>query len=261
LYVLSASLSSPGEIARRSFLLWPAGFQIDSYIAVFQNPAIRMGYLNTLFYVTVGTFLNLLLTLFAAYSLSRRWFKPRNAIMFFVTLTMFISGGLIPWYLLITKMGMYNTRLAMILPTAISTYNLIITRTYFLTAIPDSMEESAKIDGANDYTILFKIMVPLAKPIIAVIGLFYAVTNWNSWFNASILLRDRNLFPVQLVLREILILNSTDSMINSTAADKIPISENIKYATIIVTTLPILLVYPSIQKYFVQGVMIGAIKE
>lgn len=258
IYILLASVSSPGELSKQGLLLWPVGFQLGSYAAVFSNPDITTQYLNTIYYVSAGTFISLILTIMGAYVLSRRRFALKNIFMFMIVLTMFVSGGLIPFYLVVKNLGMINTRWALIIPGAISTWNLIMTRTYFLSSIPDSIEESAKIDGANDYTILFRIMIPIAMPIIAVMTLFYAIGQWNAWFHASIFLRDRSLFPVQLVLREILVLSSTQS---STMADTERLSDNIKYAAIIATTLPILFIYPFIQKYFVQGVMIGSIKE
>jgi putative aldouronate transport system permease protein len=185
----------------------------------------------------------------------------KNPIMMLIVFTMFFSGGLIPNYLLVSELGMLNTRWALIIPGAISTYNLIIMRTSFQ-GIPASLEESAKIDGANDFTILFRIILPLSLPIVSVMILFYGVSHWNAWFNALLYLRDRDLYPLQLVLREILITNSTDSMTTGASdIDKALISETIKYAAIIVATVPVLFLYPFLQKYFVKGVMIGAVKE
>lgn len=196
-----------------------------------------------------------------AYGLSRQNVMWKNPIMFFIVFTMFFSGGLIPSYLLVTGLGMLDSLWALIIPGAVSAFNLIIMRTAFQ-GIPVSLEESAKLDGANDFTVLVRIILPLSLPVIAVMILFYGVGHWNSWFGALIYLRDRDLYPLQLVLREILITNSTDSMLTAAGpADKMPIGETIKYATIIVATVPILLLYPFLQKYFVKGVMIGAIKE
>jgi len=178
-----------------------------------------------------------------------------------IVVTMFFQGGLIPTYLLVSNLGLVDTPWAMIIPGAINTWNLIIMRTSFQ-AVPASLEESAKIDGANEWTIMWRIILPLSIPVMAVMVLFYAVGHWNAWFNAMIYLRDRNLYPLQLILREILITNSTDSMMtNASGVDKMPISETIKYATIMVATIPILVLYPFLQKYFVKGVMIGALKE
>ncbi|MBE5040343.1 carbohydrate ABC transporter permease [Ructibacterium gallinarum] len=261
LYVLFASMSNPTEISQNAgILLWPKGFQLEAYKAVFQNDDIVSGYLNTLLYVIAGTSINMTLTVLGAYVLSRKDFKPRNFFMMYITITMFVSGGLVPSYLLVKNIGILNTRWAILLPTAINVFNLIMTRTYFLT-IPDSLEEAAKIDGAGHWRILANVMLPLSTPILAVIGLYYMVGHWNSWFNAMIYLKDRNTWPLQLILREILILNESGSMMENTfTIDKLPIAENIKYAVIIVATVPILCVYPFLQKYFAKGVMVGAIK-
>lgn len=262
LYVLLASISSPTELSKHSgLLLYPIGINFGAYTMVFANPDISTGYLNTLFYVFVGTILNVILTVMGAYVLSRKWLKIRNFLMFLIVFTMFVNGGLIPSFLLIKGIGLYDTRWALLIPGVVSTWNLIMTRTYFNT-IPPSLEESAKIDGANDFIILFRIMVPLAVPIIAVITLYYAVGHWNSWFSASIYLQNKQLFPLQLFLREILVNNNTSTLMSGVSTiDKEPISDNIKYATIVASTLPVLLLYPFLQRYFVNGIMIGAVKE
>ena len=258
LYTLFASASKPGQIVYGTgILLWFRGFDPRAYELVFTNRNILTGYANTIFYVLSGTLINVFLTLLAAYGLSRRWLFGKKFILMMITFTMFFSGGLIPTYILVKSLGMYNTRWALIIPNAIAVWNIFIMRTYFYT-IPDSMEESARIDGARDFTILFKIMAPLAMPVIAVNILFYAVRHWNSWFDALIYLRDRKLYPLQMFLREILLASNVYEI-----SDMIfdPISENVKYATIIVSILPILCLYPFIQRYFVSGMMIGAIKE
>jgi len=191
-------------------LLKPLGFSLEAYKLVFENPMILTGYRNTLFYVTVGTSINLLMTSLSAYVLSRKNVMFKNAMMM-VVFTMFFSGGLIPFYLTVRELGLSDSMWAVILPTAMSTYNMIVMRTAF-TAIPDSLEESARIDGANDFTILFRIILPLSLPVVAVMILFYAVGHWNAWFNAMIFLRTRDKYPLQIVLREILIASSTDDM-------------------------------------------------
>lgn len=261
IYVVFASLSDPVEMTRhQGILLRPIGFSVEAYNAVFQNPNIGVGYKNTLIYVFGGTFINLLLTSFGAYALSRKTLESRNKIMLAIVFTMMFSGGMIPTYLLVKNLNMLDTMWALLIPNAVSTWNLIIMRTSFM-AIPDSLEESAKIDGANDFTILFKVVLPLSKAVLAVIILFYAVYHWNAWFNAAIYLRKREFFPLQLILREILIENDTNSMMTgASATDKVPIGETIKYATIVVSTLPILMVYPMLQNYFIKGVMVGAVK-
>ncbi|MCI1777270.1 MAG: carbohydrate ABC transporter permease, partial [Paenibacillus lautus] len=242
-------------------LLWPKGFSLDSYRMVFENPNIIRSYLNTIFYVVVGTTLNILMTALGAYGLSRKNVMWKGAIMMLIVMTMFFDGGLIPKYLLVKNMGLLDTYWALIIPSAMTTWNLIIMRTAFQ-GVPDALEESARIDGATDWTILFRIIIPLSLPVIAVMVLFYGVWHWNKWFDALIYLRDRDLFPLQLILREILIQNDTSSMMTSVGGgDRMPVGETIKYATIMVATLPILFLYPFLQKYFVKGVMIGAIKE
>lgn len=262
LYVLFASLSDPAEMARfRGMLFYPKGFNLEAYKAVMDNPMILTGYRNTIFYVAGGTAINLFMTTLGAYALSRRNVYFSNSIMFMIVITMVFNGGLIPSFLLVNSLGMLDTPWALLLPGAVSSFNLIIMRTAFQ-AVPVSLEESARIDGANDWTIISRIIVPLSMPVIAVMILWYAVGHWNSYFSALIYLRDRELFPLQLVLREILISNSTDSMTTDAAAsDRLDIGITIKYATIIISTLPILCLYPFLQKYFVHGVLIGALKE
>jgi len=261
LYVAFASFSEPALMMAHKGILWkPLGFSLQTYGAVFSNPMILLGYRNTLFIVIAGVALNLLLTSFAAYALSRKTLRYRKPLTLFIVFTMFFSGGLIPFYLLVRGLGITNTLWALILPTAISAFNLIIMRTSF-EAVPDALEESAKIDGANDFSILFRIFLPLCKPVLAVVGLYYGVSHWNSWFNAMIFLQDRSLYPLQLILREILIIGEANSMAEGASQDEIIIlGETLKYSTIMVATLPILLVYPFLQKYFVKGALIGAIK-
>ncbi|TLS38379.1 carbohydrate ABC transporter permease [Pseudalkalibacillus caeni] len=260
-YILVASLSSVSEIAKHgSLMLIPQGFTIDSYIAVFQNELILKGFRNSVFYVVLGTTINIVLTTLAAYALSRKWLMGRKILMFSIVFTMFFTGGLIPNYMIVQQLGMYNTIWALLLPGAMSAWNLILMRTYFM-GLPNSLEESARIDGANDFQILLRIILPLSKPIIAVMVLFYAVGHWNSWFAASIYLQNRELYPLQLILREILIQGRVSDFGGDTANVTHQVAKNLKYATIIVSTIPILVVYPFIQKYFVKGVMLGSLKE
>jgi putative aldouronate transport system permease protein len=262
LYVVFASFSEAGLLLKtRGLLLKPAGFNLQAYRMVFKNPILFSSYLNTIIYVASGTSLSVLLTICGAYSLSRKNVLLKMPITFFFVFTMWFSGGMIPLFLLMRNLHLLNNRLALILPNAVSTYNLIVTLTYFK-SIPDSLEESAKIDGANDYTIMFRIIVPLAVPVISVIALFYSVSIWNAWFHAMIFLNKRELFPVQLILREILILNDATGAMGGAVAqgDQMQMGETIKYATAVVATLPILLVYPFVQRYFVQGIMSGAVK-
>ena len=261
-YVMVASISEPTEIMKNDgVLLYPLGFSLASYKSCFQNPMILSGYANTIFILVVGVSISMLLTSFAAYFLSRKNVLLQAPIMFFFVFTMFFSGGMIPFYLTVKDIGIDNTLWAVILPSAVSTFNLIILRTGFA-SVPVSLEESAYIDGANDFTILFRVICPLAKSSLAVIVLYYTVSYWNSWFNASIFLRDRELYPLQLVLRDILIANNNSDMaVSGGLGDYEGVAETIKYAVIVVATLPILCLYPFLQRYFVKGVMIGAVKE
>lgn len=262
-YVAFASLSDPAQLVRHTgILLWPQGFSLSGYEMVWSNPNIGKGYINTIFYVIVGTAINLLLTSMGAYVLSRKGFYLRRILTMGVVFTMYFSGGLIPFYLTVKGFGLYDSRLALILPVAINTWNLIVMRTS-MAQIPASLEEAAKIDGANDFGILFRIFIPVIKSTMAVIILFYAVQHWNSWFNAMIFLRERGKYPLQLFLREILL---SGSMMDVTAAGGEDVNNALtlsllKYCTIVVSTLPILLIYPFLQKYFAKGVMIGSVKE
>lgn len=261
-YVITCSFSdSKYLLGDKGLMLLPKGFSFESYKAVLQNPNIMTGYRTTLIVVAAGTILNVFMTSFAAFLLTRDDFRIKKALTCMMIFTMYFSGGMIPSYLLIYKfLNLGDTLLALILPGAISTYNMIIMRTNFA-AIPKSLEESAYLDGANEIVMLFRIIMPLSLPIIAVMVLFYGVGHWNAWFNAMLYMRSRSKYPLQLILREILLINSTDSMAgNAGAADKYMIGESIKYATTIVATLPILFVYPFIQKYFVKGMMVGAVK-
>ena len=263
LYVLFASLSNAAELTQhRGLLFSPLDLTFDAYRRVLENPLILTGYRNTLFIVVVGTALNVFMTALGAYALSRRNVLLRNPAMFFIVFTMFFSGGLIPTYLLVGQtLHLQNTLWALIVPGAVQTLNLIIMRTAFQ-GVPVALEEAARIDGANDWTILFRIYLPLSWPVVAVMILFYGVAHWNSFFSALVYIRERDLYPLQLVLREILISSNVQNMATDVSSgDVLAIGETIKYATIIVATLPILLVYPYLQRYFVKGVTIGAIKE
>jgi len=268
LYVVFASFSNPELLVKhKGLLLLPEGFTLQGYTFVFRNPNIYSGYLNTIYYVVVGTLYNMVMTCLGAYVLSRKDWLLKTPMMVMITFTMFFSGGLIPSFILVKNLGMMNTRAALIIPGAISTYNMIIMRTSFM-QIPSGLEESAKLDGANDLQILWHVVLPVSKAVLAVITLFYAVGHWNSWFNASIYLRKRELFPLQLILREILIENNTSAMLDNASAqtlqdlatNKAWYKELVQYSTIVVSTVPILFIYPFVQKYFVKGVMIGSIK-
>lgn len=260
-YVLVASVSDPNAIIMHSGgLLRPLGFTFDAYKKVFSNPNILSGYRNTIIILLTGVLSSLIMTSLGAYVLSRKnllWKKP---MIMMIMATMFISGGMIPFYLNLKSLHLTNNLAAMVVPFMINTYNLIILRTAF-ESIPESLIEAAEIDGATQMKILSSIVIPLSKPTLAVMVLYYGVEKWNGWFWASAIIRDRNLLPLQVILREIL-LSSTQSMqAGGGSGDSEAIGMTIRYATIIVATVPILLVYPFIQKYFTKGVMIGAVKE
>jgi len=260
LHVFFSSISDPILLMQHTgVMLSPKGFSLDGYRVVVNNPNISSGYMNTLIYTFVGTAMSVFFSSMGAYALSRKSFMFKKAITLLIVFTMYFSGGLIPNFLLVRNLGLYNTRWAVMLPVLIGTWNLIVMRTSFQ-QVPSSLEESAKIDGANDFVILFKIFIPVSASTLAVMILFYSVAQWNSWFNAMIYLQDRALYPLQLLLREILIANSTSGNLNPDS-DVLFLEEVIKNATIMVATLPILCVYPFVQKYFIKGVMLGSIKE
>lgn len=260
IYVISMSISDPVHAMRQEVFFLPKGFSTGAYEMVFENPDIWISYYNTLWYTVVGTVLNIIFTVLAAYPSSRKDFFARNYIMVFIAFTMFFSGGLIPTYMIVNGMGLYNTRWAIILPGLVGAFYIIMARTFFET-IPDSLQESAKIDGANELKILTKIMLPLSKPILAVLVLFYAVGHWNSYFSALIYLSDAKLQPIQLYLYKILVKQQESLMEGITDQyARASIGMQVKYAAIMVTILPIIFIYPFLQKYFVKGVMIGAVK-
>ena len=262
LYVVFASLSNSNELLRHTgVLLWPLGFSTTAYKVVFENPLIQSGYRNTLFIVVVGVCLNLVMTSLGAYFFSRKNVLFRNFFMLMVIITMLFNGGLIPFYLTVRAYNLHNSLAALIIPVAMSAFNMIIMRTYMNT-IPDALEESASIDGANHLTILARIYIPLCVPVVAVMVLFYGVSHWNAWFNAMIFLPDRSMWPIQMVLRQILIIGSTlDMTADVSTAQFQEVVESIRFATIVVSILPILAIYPLLQKYFVKGIMIGSVKE
>ncbi|SDD03339.1 putative aldouronate transport system permease protein [Paenibacillus sp. UNCCL117] len=261
LFVISASFSNPIDVVEGRVWLLPEGFTLEPYKRVFENEKIWNGYANTIFYAIAGTFINLVMTVLAAYPLSRKDLPGQQFLMFFVIFTMFFSGGLIPTYLLVKSLGINNTVWAMLLPGAIATYNLIVMRSFFQNSIPNELQESAWMDGCTFFRMLWSIILPLSKPILAVMVLFYGVGHWNAYFNALIYLKDRELYPLQLILREILILNQ-DDMAGGDAGmtERVMMAESIKYSVILISSVPVLLLYPFIQRYFVKGVMIGSIK-
>jgi putative aldouronate transport system permease protein len=259
-HVVAMSMSDPLMVSKQEIFFIPKNIQFDAYRMVMENKAFWNSYGNTFWIVTVGTMVNVLLTITLAYPLSRIGFSLRRPVMKLITFTMFFSGGLVPLFILVNNIGLYNSRWAVILPTAVSTYNLIVCRTFF-EGIPDSLVESAKLDGANDMRILWSIVLPLSSAIIAVLVLFYAVGHWNSYFPAMLYLSKPSLQPVQVYLMRVLIQNSEALAEEGSAGfSRALIVEQLKYAVIIVTILPIVVLYPFLQRYFVQGVMIGAVK-
>ena len=259
-YVVIASITDPAEVmANTGMLLWPKSFSFVSYKLLFEYPMMFISYKNTIIYMLLGTFISLSLTTLGGYALSRTEVPGTKVIMVFIMFTMFFSGGLIPKFLLVQELNIIDTIWAIVLPGSLSTMNLIIMRTSFM-GVPKSLAESARIDGAGDFIILFRIMLPLSLAILAVMTLFYAVSYWNDFFTAMIYLKTREKYPLQLLLREILVTNSTDELTVDMGNEKSLISQVIKYSTIVISTVPILCVYPFLQKYFTKGIMIGAVK-
>lgn len=261
-FVVSASFSSPLAVSSGRVWLFPVEFSLRGYEVAFSNPALVTGYVNSIYYTFFGTLISVILTVLVAYPLSRRGLFGRNALMFMITFTMIFSGGLIPTYLVVQKLGMINTRWALIIPSAVSAFQVIIARTFFQANIPDELVDAADIDGCSDLRFLWAIVLPLSKPIIAVLALMYAVSQWNAYFDALLYLKSPALEPLQLVLRSILILNTTasGSMDAKTMVERQQLADLLKYSLIVVGSLPVLVIYPFVQRYFVKGMLIGSIK-
>lgn len=262
LHVLFSSFSDSTKLVEHSgLLLCPAGFSLAGYKAVFQNPDIYIGYANTIFYVVVGTSLSTFLTAIFAYPLSHKRLKYGSFLNKMVVITMFFSAGMIPLYMIVKNLHLLNTRWSIILPGCLGAYNILIMKTAYV-GIPDSLEESARLDGANEFQSFIHIILPNVKANLAVMVLFYGVATWNSWFGALLYITDRNKYPLQLFLREILLNSSSQEMGNyAVTSETAFLEEVIKHATTVVATVPILCVYPFVQKYFIKGAMIGAVKE
>ena len=263
IYIVSASFSSTQAVVGGRVWLWPVEFSLLGYQTIFDYRAVWAGYANTVFYTVFGTAINVVLTIMAAYPLSRRDLQGRNLFMFMITFTMIFSGGLIPTYLLVRGLGMLNTRWVMMIPNAIAAWNVIITRTYYQSTIPDELHEAAQLDGCSDVRFLMSVVVPLSGAITAVNALFYAVAHWNAFFNAFIYLSKDELYPLQIILREVLIQNDFDNEAFTDVSDQETregLRELLKFSLIIVASVPVLAIYPFVQKYFVRGVMIGSIK-
>ena len=263
IYIVSSSFSSVDAVVKGKVWLFPVDFSLDGYKAVFKSSKIWTGYLNSFIYMIVGTAINLVVTLMAAYPLSRQDLKGRNAIMMFFTFTMIFSGGIVPTYLVVSKLKLINTIWAMVIPGALSVYFMIIAKTFFQTTIPVELQEAAEMEGCSTPKLIWYIILPLSKAIIAVLLLFYAIAHWNSYFDALLYLNTEDKQPLQIVLREILIRNEQNaSMLRD--AELMEKSEGLKqllkYSLIVVSSLPVLCIYPFVQKYFVKGVMIGSVK-
>ena len=263
IFVLSASFSSGVAVQSGKVILFPVDLSIEGYRAVFNTSTVWTGFINSLFYTVVGTTINLVMTLTAAYCLSRRDLPGRNGIMLLFTFTMFFSGGMIPSYMMVQSLGILNTRWALLLPGAIGVYNLIVARTFIINSIRLELLEASQMDGCSDVMYYLKVVIPLSKAIIAVLVLFYGVGHWNAYFNAMIYLHDKSLYPLTLFLREILMASQIDP---STVQDPelqarlAEMAGAIKYSLIVVSMVPVLIIYPFVQKYFVKGVMIGSVK-
>lgn len=264
IYVVSASVSDPAAVNSGKVLLWPVGFQLDGYRYILENDWVMIGYRNSALYTLFGTLLNLAVTFTAAYALSRKDMFGRNALSVYMIIPMWFSGGLIPTFITVKNLGLVNTPLTLIIINAISIYNCVICRTFIQNSIPNELQEAAKIDGCNDFGIMLKIVLPLSKPVLAILALYYGLAHWNDYFTALIYLNDRELQPLQTFLRLILILNEqldlSDSSQLEAAMDRAYMSQIMRYGLIVVASLPMLIVYPFVQRYFVQGVMIGALK-
>jgi putative aldouronate transport system permease protein len=261
-YIASASLSSPLAVSSGKVWLWPVNFSLDGYEAVLRNPQVLLGYANSFFYTVFGTLISTTLTVLVAYPLSRKSFYGRNVLMIFIVITMLFNGGLIPEYLIVKQFGMVDTRWALLIPKAIAVWQIIIARTFFQSTIPDELVEASELDGCSDLRFLGSIVLPLSKPIIAVVALMYGIYQWNTYFDALIYLKTQALYPLQLVLRNILILNTVSGG-NIDAAEMLKrrdVADLMKYSLIVVACLPVLVVYPFIQRFFVKGMLIGSIK-
>jgi putative aldouronate transport system permease protein len=261
IYILSSSISSPDAVSSGRVWLWPVDISFKGYETLFSTPLILTGYANSLFYTAVGTFISVILTIMIAYPLSRKTLYGRSIVMFLITFTMLFGGGLIPTYLVVKQLGMVDTRWALLIPNAIWVWQVIIARSFFQSSIPDELIEASELDGCSDLRFIWSVVLPLSKPIIAVLVLMYAVGQWNAYFDALIYLRSDHLFPLQLILRSIIILNNgANSTDVGQMVEKQHLADLLKYSLIVVATLPVLCIYPFVQKHFVQGMLVGSVK-
>lgn len=263
IYVVSASFSDPQAVVSGEVVLFPVRPTLRGYEAVFKNGKILTGFANSFFYLIVGTIINLVMTMLCAYPLSRKEFTARNKLSLYFVFTMYFSGGMVPSYILINKLGMLNTRWAMLIPMAMSTYNMIICRTYIVNSIPDELYEASQMDGCTPFKYMMQVVLPLCKPILAVLTLYYGVSRWNDYFSPMLYLYKDELQPLTIVMKEILIMGQVDmtQVTDASAVSKLQgMSELLKYSTIVVACIPVMLLYPLIQKHLVKGVMVGAVK-
>ncbi|QSF46403.1 carbohydrate ABC transporter permease [Paenibacillus tianjinensis] len=261
IFIISSSISSPAAVTSGKVWLYPVDISFKGFSVLLKTPEITTGYLNSLFYTTAGTLISVTLTIMIAYPLSRRTFFGRNALMMVITFTMIFSGGLIPTYMVVKEMHLIDTRWALLIPNAIWVWQVIIARSFFQSSIPEELLEASEIDGCSDMRFIRSVVLPLSKPILAVLVLMYAVGQWNSYFDALIYLKSANLFPLQLVLRSIIIMNNSSGNMDAMAmVERQQLSELLKYSLIVVATLPVLIIYPFVQRYFVQGMLVGSVK-
>ena len=262
-FILIASISDPNDVLIGRVILLPSGATLDGYTRIFRDQRIWTGYRNTIFYTTVGTLINIAVTITGGYALSRKDLPARRPLLLIIAFTMFFNGGMIPTYMIVRGLGLVDTMWAMVLPSALQVWNLMITRTYFETSIPEELLDAAKIDGCRTLRFFWQIVLPLSKAILAVMVLFYAISHWNAFFNALIYLTSANRHPLQIILRNILLTNQPDaSMVDDVATllERQKLAELIKYGVITVASIPVLVMYPFVQRFFVTGVMIGSIK-
>ncbi|WP_123043324.1 carbohydrate ABC transporter permease [Cohnella candidum] len=262
IYILSSSFSSPAAVSSGQVWLWPVDFSIKGYEALLNTPQILTGYANSLFYTSAGTLVSVTLTVMIAYPLSRKTFFGRNALMMLVTFTMLFSGGLIPTYMVVKELGMIDTRWALLIPNAVWVWQVIIARSFFQSSIPEELLEASEMDGCSDLRFIWSVVLPLSKPILAVLVLMYAVGQWNAYFDALIYLKSADKFPLQLILRSIIIQNNSGNTVADvgTQIQRQQLSDLLKFSLIVVATLPVLLIYPFVQRFFVQGMLVGSVK-
>jgi ABC-type glycerol-3-phosphate transport system permease component len=262
IYIVASSFSSPAAVNAGRVSFWPVDFSLEAYRSALSNSEVLRGYYNSLIYAVAGTMISVTLTVAIAYPLSRKTFYGRNVLMTLLIFTMLFSGGLIPTYMVVHDLGMLDTRWALLIPNAIGVWQVIIARTFFANSIPDELYEAAMLDGASDLRVLRSVVLPLSKPLLAVLALMYTIYQWNTYFDALVYLKDPGLYPLQIVLRNILILNTTRTGATDLAQQmqQIQLANVLKYALIVVSSLPVLIIYPFVARHFTKGVMVGAVK-